>query len=73
MGDYEMMMNEGEDVMDRVWLADRDSAIRAEIDAAIDATILEYERLIVHLEERDAENRMDQPGFWYGQPDKERK
>jgi hypothetical protein len=62
MGDYEMMMSEGEDVMDRVWLADRDRAIRAEVDKAIADTINEYE-------EFDGENRMDQPGFWYGQPD----
>ncbi len=54
MGDYEMMMNEHEDIMDRVWLADRDRAIAD--------TINEYE-------EFDGENRMDQPGFWYGQPD----
>ena len=45
MGDYEMMMSEADNIMDRVWLAD-----------------CEYE-------EFDGENRMDQPGFWYGQPD----
>ena len=60
MGDYEMMMSEHDDVMDRVWLADRDRAIRAEVDKAIADTINEYE-------EFDGENRYDQPGFWYGQ------
>ena len=60
MGDYEMMMSEHDDVMDRVWLADRDAAIRAEIDKAIADTINEYE-------EFDGENPYDKPGFWYGQ------